>query len=240
MKAIPVTLPQRGAVGLSRVAGSGAVDFTDVAASEAVGFTGIAGSESVGLSRVPRPEGRDLNGPELQAFVEALAARPEEWIDLVKHDSHQRVYVELLSDPHLTAWLICWMDDHDTGFHDHDASVGAVAVVGGRVREERLRLDGPPRNRVFAAGESFHFSPADIHRVRHAGQRPGDDAARLLAAAAAHGRLRGGRGRGFAASSNGLHRGVAPAAGHCRGVSGARCRALPRCERRPLQSSAGV
>jgi predicted metal-dependent enzyme (double-stranded beta helix superfamily) len=127
---------------------------------------------SLGLRSLPRPEGRDLSGAELQAFVEALSERPEEWVDLVRHNSSQRVYVELLSDPHVTAWLICWMDDHDTGFHDHDASVGAVAVVGGRVREERLRIERPPRNRLFAAGESFHFSPADIHRVRHFGSDP--------------------------------------------------------------------
>jgi predicted metal-dependent enzyme (double-stranded beta helix superfamily) len=124
------------------------------------------------LLHPPRPRGRDLSGPELNAFVDALADRPELWIGLVKHDSTQRVYVELLSDPHLTAWLICWMDDHDTGFHDHDLSAGAVAVVSGSVREERLAIDGPPRRRTFAAGESFHFAPADIHRVSHCGADP--------------------------------------------------------------------
>lgn len=127
---------------------------------------------SVSLAGVPYPRGRDLTGVELQAFVEELAARPELWIGLVKHDATQRVYEELAADAHLTAWLICWMDEHDTGFHDHDVSAGAVAVVGGRVREERLTLDGAPRNRVFAVGESFHFSPADIHRVRHVGADP--------------------------------------------------------------------
>jgi predicted metal-dependent enzyme (double-stranded beta helix superfamily) len=121
---------------------------------------------------VPRPRGRDLSGAELEQFVGELADRPELWIDLVKHDSTQRVYEELLSDEHLTAWLICWMDDHDTGFHDHDISAGGVAVVSGAVREERLTIDGPPANRAFTAGSSFHFSPADIHRVRHAGSDP--------------------------------------------------------------------
>jgi predicted metal-dependent enzyme (double-stranded beta helix superfamily) len=124
------------------------------------------------LASVPRTLGRDLAGPELQAFVAALADRPELWIDHVKHDSSQRHYEELLSDDHVTAWLICWMDDHDTGFHDHDISAGAVAVVSGAVREERLAIDGPPRDRTFTAGESFYFSPADIHRVRHAGADP--------------------------------------------------------------------
>ncbi len=126
----------------------------------------------VSLSSVPRPAGRDLSGVELQRFVTELADRPELWIELVAHDASQRRYEELLSNEHLTVWLICWMDEHDTGFHDHDASAGAVAVVGGRVHEERLVLDGPPRGRVFTAGHTFHFSPADIHRVRHAGPDP--------------------------------------------------------------------
>jgi predicted metal-dependent enzyme (double-stranded beta helix superfamily) len=121
---------------------------------------------------VRRPRGRDLSGPELQAFVADLADRPELWIHLVRHDPTQRAYELLLSDKHLTVWLICWMDDHDTGFHDHDQSAGAVAVVSGHVREERLALDGPPRHRKFAVGDTFHFSPADIHRVLHAGSGP--------------------------------------------------------------------
>jgi hypothetical protein len=125
-----------------------------------------------GVGSVPRPRGRDLSGPELEAFVADLAERPELWIHLVKHDSTQRVYEELLSDAHITAWLICWMDEHDTGFHDHDVSSGAVAVVSGAVREERLAIEGPTRTGVYRAGASFHFSAADIHRVSHAGSDP--------------------------------------------------------------------
>jgi predicted metal-dependent enzyme (double-stranded beta helix superfamily) len=119
-----------------------------------------------------RPQGRPLTQEELLAFVDGLADRPELWIDLVAHDRAQRVYSELLSDEHLTAWLICWMDEHDTGFHDHDASAGAVAVVSGSVSEERLALGGSPLKRRFVTGSSFSFSPADIHRVRHAGSDP--------------------------------------------------------------------
>jgi len=124
------------------------------------------------FAAVPRPSGRDLSGPELESFVAELAGRPELWIELVKHDSAQRRYEQLLSDDHVTAWLICWMSDQDTGFHDHDLSAGAVAVVGGRVREERLAIGAAPRARTFVAGEAFHFSPADIHRVLHAGADP--------------------------------------------------------------------
>lgn len=125
-----------------------------------------------GFAAVPRPRGRDLSAAGVELFVSELADRPELWIDLVKHDRSQRLYQELISDGHLTAWLICWMDQHDTGFHDHDVSAGAVAVVSGAVREERLAINGAPRRRTVAAGQSFHFQPADIHRVRHVGADP--------------------------------------------------------------------
>ncbi len=125
-----------------------------------------------GVSALPRPRRGDLTPGELEVFVRRLADRPELWIDLVRHDPAQRVYEELLSDPHLTAWLICWSDEQDTGFHDHDVSGGAVAVVGGRVCEERLAIGRTPIARTFAAGDAFHFSAADIHRVRHRGLDP--------------------------------------------------------------------
>ena len=87
------------------------------------------------------------------------------------------MYEELLSDAHVTAWLICWMDDQDTGFHDHDVSAGAVAVVSGNVREERLAIGCTWRRSASSdassrAGDAFHFSAADIHRVRHGGSDP--------------------------------------------------------------------
>ncbi len=44
--------------------------------------------------------------------------------------------------------------------------------VGGRVREERLALDGGTRERVVGAGETFSFSASDIHRVLHCGGDP--------------------------------------------------------------------
>ena len=108
----------------------------------------------------------------LEAFARELARAPGRWRDLVNHDPAQRTYELLHHDEAVMAWLICWMDDHDTGFHDHDGSAGAVAVIDGAVREDRLRLAAAPLQRVVRAGESFTFGPADIHRVRHHGGRP--------------------------------------------------------------------
>jgi predicted metal-dependent enzyme (double-stranded beta helix superfamily) len=118
------------------------------------------------------PAQHDLGQDELTRLVAGLAARPEAWQHLVVHRDDARTYVELHRDEHVAVWLICWMNDHDTGYHDHDLSAGAVGVAAGAVREERLVIGGEPLVRVAAAGEAFAFGPADIHRVAHAGHEP--------------------------------------------------------------------
>jgi len=127
------------------------------------------------IEDVARPHGRDLTNEELLAVASAIAARPERWSHRVHHDQQQRTYEQLLRDKHLDVWLICWSHDHDTGFHDHDLSAGAVAVAAGAVREERLVLGRPvgsPLARTVAAGSSFEFGASDIHRVLHAAGEP--------------------------------------------------------------------
>jgi predicted metal-dependent enzyme (double-stranded beta helix superfamily) len=114
----------------------------------------------------------ELTPLELETAVARLAADRARWAHLVRHDPTQRFYEELHRDDDLAIWLICWMDDHDTGFHDHDLSSGAVAVVAGTVAEDRLVLGGEPVTREFCAGGTFTFSAADIHRVRHTGAAP--------------------------------------------------------------------
>jgi predicted metal-dependent enzyme (double-stranded beta helix superfamily) len=121
---------------------------------------------------IARPLGRDLDRPELEDLVAGLAARRELWRHLVRHDPGERVYEELVRDNHLAVWLICWMEDHDTGFHDHDRSAGAVAVAQGAVIEDRLHLGRSPSSRRFGAGAAFSFAASDIHRVRHGGAGP--------------------------------------------------------------------
>jgi predicted metal-dependent enzyme (double-stranded beta helix superfamily) len=116
--------------------------------------------------------GRDLTREELRELVTELAARPWEWQHLVRHDPAVRTYEQLLRDEHVAVWLICWMDHHDTGFHDHDVSCGALAVARGDVIEERLALGGPPVRRRLGAGQALDFAAADIHRVAHGGGGP--------------------------------------------------------------------
>ncbi|MFT3865651.1 MAG: cysteine dioxygenase family protein [Solirubrobacterales bacterium] len=124
---------------------------------------------------IMRPYGRDLSDYELVAVATQIAMRQELWSEHVSHDPDHRTYAQLLRDEHLDVWLLCWSRDHDTGFHDHDLSAGAVAVARGTVREDRLALGRPvdePISRVAEAGTSFSFGAADIHRVLHAGEGP--------------------------------------------------------------------
>src|SRR5256714_5145780 len=112
-----------------------------------------------------------LSVAALRELVTGLVAEPGAWEHLVRHDPSQRVYARILDEPEFEAWLICWMPGHDTGFHDHDLSSGAVTVLTGAVLEERLGI-GTSASAVYEAGETFDFTPSEIHRVVHSGTAP--------------------------------------------------------------------
>ena len=65
------------------------------------------------------------------------------------------------------------MNDHDTGFHDHDLSAGALSVVrGARPRGAPRARRRARQPRTLSAGQSLTFAASDIHRVSHAGSEP--------------------------------------------------------------------
>ena len=113
-----------------------------------------------------------LSVTELEHFATTLAQAPERWRHHVRHADDVRVYEQIWDDEDVNAWVICWSEDQDTGFHDHDESAAAIHVIDGRVREDRLRLWAPPETRVSVAGETFTVPPSAIHRVLHAGTGP--------------------------------------------------------------------
>jgi Cysteine dioxygenase type I len=108
---------------------------------------------------------RDLDRPALLELVTAIAFRPTTWRGLAAPDPLRRHFAQLWRDDHIDVWVISWMRGHDTGFHDHDLSSGAVAVVQGELVEERLALGGPPVRRVYRAGEAFDFAASHVHRM---------------------------------------------------------------------------
>jgi len=113
-----------------------------------------------------------LTPAELERFVADLAATPERWRHAVRHATNVRIYEQIWDDEEVNAWVICWSEDQDTGFHDHDESSAAIAVISGRVREDRLRLGQPPRSQTFRPGSIFTVPAVAIHRVLHAGDAP--------------------------------------------------------------------
>jgi quercetin dioxygenase-like cupin family protein len=113
-----------------------------------------------------------LSPIELEQFVAALVNAPERWEHLVRHAEDIRVFEQIWDDEDVNAWVICWSEDQDTGFHDHDESTASIAVISGQVREDRLRLDGPPTSQVITAGSTFTVPAVAIHRVLHSGQTP--------------------------------------------------------------------
>jgi mannose-6-phosphate isomerase-like protein (cupin superfamily) len=113
-----------------------------------------------------------LSMEELERFAEALAATPEHWRHLVRHAEDVRVYEQIWDDEDVNAWVICWSEDQDTGFHDHDESAAGIAVVSGRVREDLLTITGQPHSREIGPGTTFTLPPVAIHRVLHAGAEP--------------------------------------------------------------------
>jgi predicted metal-dependent enzyme (double-stranded beta helix superfamily) len=120
----------------------------------------------------PAAVNRDLERTELRELVARIAADPERWRSLVRHDSEERHFEQLWRDDHVDVWVISWASGNDTGFHDHDVSRGAVAVVEGELIEERLVLGGAPRRLRHRAGETFDFDAAHVHRMRQDSATP--------------------------------------------------------------------
>lgn len=113
-----------------------------------------------------------LPNVELRSLAASFLADRAAWEPLVRATPERRHYELLRSDEDVTVWLISWMTGHDTGYHDHDVSSGAIAVARGSVREERLRIGGAPESRLHRAGEIVTFEAHDIHRVSHVEGEP--------------------------------------------------------------------
>jgi quercetin dioxygenase-like cupin family protein len=111
-----------------------------------------------------------MTAEQLSATARAAAAAGE-WRAAVRHRADERTFALLHRDHEHEIWVVCWMSGHDTGFHDHDGSAAAIAVVEGEVVEERLTHGGAVAAR-YRAGDAVEVPGAAIHRVRHAGTAP--------------------------------------------------------------------
>jgi hypothetical protein len=112
----------------------------------------------------------DLDLPALRGLVGRIAADRSAWRQLVNFDAEHRHFAQLWRDDHVDVWVISWMNGHDTGYHDHYLSSGAVAIVEGELVEERLLIGAAPRRRRYCAGEIFDFDASHVHRMHQTGR----------------------------------------------------------------------
>jgi len=127
--------------------------------------TSAADHVALTAADVPALPGRDLSQSELKAWVNELKTHPELWEHHIDHSGNERHYASLYRDSHIDVWLLCWNMQDDTGWHDHDISQGAVAVVQGAVTEANPRMNGEPVKRVVESGRTFTFGSDHIHRM---------------------------------------------------------------------------
>jgi predicted metal-dependent enzyme (double-stranded beta helix superfamily) len=109
--------------------------------------------------------GRVLAPAELAEIAADVAARRELWEPGLDPRATVRTFASLHREPDLEVWAIAWLPENDTGWHDHEASGGAVHVVAGTLEERVLRIGRPDRRVLHGAGTAFTFGPDHIHRV---------------------------------------------------------------------------
>jgi hypothetical protein len=131
----------------------------------------VAFAPDAGRLRLDDLPGRDLDPEELRDLVATVAADPASWAHLVGFDDDVRVYASLHRDAHVDVWLLCWTPQNDTGWHDHDISSGAVAVVAGALVENNLTVAAGGVETRVGAGRAYSFGPEHIHRLN--GAEPG-------------------------------------------------------------------
>jgi hypothetical protein len=121
-----------------------------------------------GRLRLDNLPDRDLDAEELRSLASSIASDPDLWARHVGFDDTERVYASLHRDAHVDVWLLCWTPQNDTGWHDHDISSGAVAVVAGELVENNLAVGTGSVEAKVGAGKAFCFGPEHIHRLNGA------------------------------------------------------------------------
>ena len=136
------------------------LDGSTVAARQARRIRDQAGS--LHLHGLP---GRDLDVDELVRLAGSIADDPVPLEPHIAFSDEKRHYVSLHRDSHVDVWLLCWTPQNDTGWHDHDISSGAVAVLRGALTEHNLAVGEASVRTDVHAGEVFGFGPDHIHRL---------------------------------------------------------------------------
>lgn len=109
----------------------------------------------------------------LSTIVSELAASPSFWKPHVAYQSPRRYWAKLVTRPDLDVWLLTWLQEQGTQFHDHGASHAAFAVLAGELTEVRPSLTGTGfTRRTLPKGSRATVDPYAVHDVYNAGRGP--------------------------------------------------------------------
>ena len=130
-------------------------------------------ARSAGGPVPPGPAAARVSPARLGQIAGGLAARLDDWSDVVRFDPGRRWYRRVaLADDH-EVWLLTWLPGQGTGFHDHGLAAGAFAVARGQLREQIAA--GPVqqvRQRTVRAGGVRAFGSLHVHDVANVSGEP--------------------------------------------------------------------
>jgi hypothetical protein len=115
--------------------------------------------------------GRLLGARQLATVVQRVADHQLEWLSQVRLNPAGRWYEQIHLDDSHEVWLISWLPDQETGFHDHGGASGAFTVVLGTLLEIRPAGgigSSHVASKPVGAGSVRSFGPRYIHNVRNA------------------------------------------------------------------------
>ncbi len=120
----------------------------------------------------PSAEPERLVLDELEALARDLVARPDLWEPLVVADADRRRYRLAYEDERVDVWVLSWMPDQGTGFHDHDMSGVGLAIARGMVVERQMLLPTGATRLELSPGDSRQGGAGYIHSVGHGEGEP--------------------------------------------------------------------
>jgi hypothetical protein len=112
-------------------------------------------------------EQRVLTPKQLAAEVRRLTSTPAERVARVRLDPEGRWYEQIPVNDACELWLISWLPDQSTGFHDHGGANGAFGVVWGQLDEHVVRGAAVSAAKMVPAGKVRSFGPRHVHDVRN-------------------------------------------------------------------------
>lgn len=128
----------------------------------------LALSPSLAPVEVPDDVGPPLPAPGeplpvglLADITAGIAAAPEAWRHLVRHDPDGRQPVRLLATEAYEVWVIGWTPGQGVRPHDHGGSSAAVVVTDG----ELLEVDLLGNRRRLEPGNVLRLGPGIVHDV---------------------------------------------------------------------------